>query len=437
MGKKFEIVHPNAAGIDIGSSHIYVDAGGDSVKCFETFTDSLHTASKYLLEMGITTVAMEATGVYWVVLYDILENAGINVWLVNGRDVKNVPGRKSDVSDCQWIRQLHSYGLLRKSFIPENTIRELRGYMRLREDHIRSGAREINHMDKVLVLMNIRLSSVLSSLNSKTGITLIEAILNGEREPEVLVELCDIRVLKTKKAQVLASLKGNFQTQYIFALKQAYNAWCFFEKQIQECDKEIGTLLTALNQDKELIDDEITSAKLIRRHAPQIKHLHVQMLLLSGGKDVTALPGITDYTALQIFSEIGTDMTPWPTEKNFTSWLGLSPGKNKSGKVDKKTKGYKKTNVGNIFRQAAQSLLISKYNALGAFGRRIRSRKGPFVAIKATARKLACMFYRVMTKGIKYVEQGVEKYEEKYKAVLVSKLQKQASALNLKLVPAS
>lgn len=437
MEKKFQIIHPYAAGIDIGSTHIYIDAGNGIVKSFETFTDNLYEASEYLKQAGVNTVAMEATGIYWVILYDVLENAGIDVWLVNGRDVKHVPGRKSDVSDCQWIRQLHSYGLLRKSFIPNNEIRELRAYMRLRENHIHSSSREINHMDKALVLMNVRLSSVISSLNSKTGINIIEAILSGETKKEVLVELCDIRILKKKRSEILSSLKGNFQPQYLFALQQAYEAWCFFEKQICSCDKKIEALLIRLNQGKQITTDEVLAKKQLKHHAPKIQHLHTQMLLLSGGNDVTLLPGITDYTALQIFSEIGTDMKNWATEKHFASWLGLSPVKHTSGKVDKKTKGYKKTNAGNIFRQAAQALLISKYNALGAFGRRIRSRKGPFVAIKALARKLACMFYRVMTNGIKYVEQGVEKYEAKYKEALLRQLQKQASLLKLQLIPTS
>ena len=436
MGRKFEVIHPFAAGIDIGSTHIYVDAGNGEVKCFETFTDSLHDASRYLQQLGVSTVAMEATGIYWVVLYDILENVGIDVWLVNGRDVKHVPGRKSDVSDCQWIRQLHSYGLLRKSFIPDNDIRELRGYMRLREDHIRSSSKAINQMDKAMVLMNIRLSSVISSLNSKTGIRLIEAILAGEKRPEILVELCDSRILKNKREQVLAALKGNFQPQLMFGLKQAYEAWFFFEKQVLACDKEIERLLLRLNRGKELTEDEISIAKPMKHHAPEIQHLHVQMLLLSNGKNITMLPGITDYTALQLFSEIGTDMSVWPSEKHFTSWLGLSPVKHSSGKVDKKTKGYKKTNAGNIFRQASQSLIISKHNALGSFGRRIRIKKGSFVAIKAVARKLACMFYRIMTKGLKYVEQGVEKYEEKYRTAILGNLQKQASRFKLQLVPA-
>ena len=437
MEKKFEVIHQHAAGIDIGSTHIYIDAGNGIVKRFETFTDSLHEALTYLRQQGVITVAMEATGVYWIVLYEILDKAGIDVWLVNGRDVKHLPGRKSDVSDCQWIRQLHSYGLLRKSFIPDDCIRELRSYMRLRESHIRSSAKEVNHMDKTLVQMNIRLSSVVSSLSGKTGITIIKAILAGKTDPEYLITLADIRVIKHKKAQLLASLKGNFLSQHLFALRQAYEAWAFFEGQIVACDKEIETLLIKLNTNKQVIDEDNSLPKQVKHHAPKIQELHSHLLTLTGGKSLTLLPGITDYSALRLLSEIGTDMSNWPTEKHFASWLGLSPIKHTSGKMDKKIKGTKKTNAGNILRQAAQSLLISKNNALGAFGRRIRNKKGGPIAIKAIARKLACMIYRVMTKGVEYVETGVEMYEKKYKEGLLRNLQKQAASLKLQLVPAS
>ena len=437
MEKKFDVVHPHAAGIDIGSTHIYIDAGNGAVKRFQTFTDNLHEALSYLQQLGIVTVAMEATGVYWIVLYEILDNAGIDVWLVNGRDVKHLPGRKSDVSDCQWIRQLHSHGLLRKSFIPDNSIREIRSYMRLREGHIRSAAKEVNHMDKSLVLMNIRISSVVSSLSSKTSINIIEAILAGQTDANYLLKLADIRVLKHKKDQLLASLKGNFFPQHLFALRQAHEAWTFFEKQIIACDKEIEKLLVTLNVNKEVVDERISSAKQVKHHSPKIQQLHSHLVTLTGGKCLTLLPGITDYSALRLLSEIGTDMSNWPTEKHFASWLGLSPIKHASGKMDKKIKGTKKTNAGNILRQAAQSLLISKNNALGAFGRRIRNRKGGPIAIKAIARKLACMIYRVMTKGIEYVEMGVEMYEAKYKEGLLRNLQKQAASLKLQLAPTS
>ncbi len=379
---------------------------------------------------------MESTGIYWVVLYEILDSAGIDVWLVNGRDVKHLPGRKSDVSDCQWIRQLHSYGLLRKSFIPDNSIRELRSYMRLRENHIRSAAKEINHMDKALVQMNIRLSSVVSTLSSKTAITIVQAILAGTTDPQYLITLADIRVLKHKKDQLLASLKGNFLSQNLFALRQAYEAWDFFERQIQACDREIEKLLVKLNVGKEAVIEETPPIKQIKHHSPKIQQLHSHLLTLTGGKSLTLLPGITDYSALRLLSEIGTDLSNWPTEKHFASWLGLSPIKHASGKMDKKIKGIKKTSAGNILRQAAQSLLISKNNALGAFGRRIRGKKGVPIAIKAIARKLACMIYRVMTKGIKYVETGVEMYEAKYKEGMLRHLQKQAASLKLQLVPA-
>lgn len=402
-------LHEHAAGIDIGSRKIYVGLENKEVVSFETFTSDFIKASDYLKENNIKTVAMEATGVYWIVLYDVLVKAGFDVWLVDGKQTKQVPGRKTDVKDCQWIQQLHSYGLLNRCFVAEGVLKELRSYQRIREDHIRSSAMHVQHMQKALIEMNIRIPEVLSQTNGKSGMAIIKAILSGERNANTLLSLCNIRLQKNKSAQILKALEGFYTPQGLFALKQAYHAYMFYQQQIIECDNQISAIFIKINND-DSIDDSL-KRKPIRHHCPNIENFGNHMLNLFEGRDATKLSGITDYSWFQLYTEIGTDLTRWETEKHFTSWLGLSPGQNNSGKKKKNVrKGHPK--AGQIFRQISQSLLNSKHIALGAFGRRIRGRKGPGIAIKATARKLAVQYWRLMVKGLDFVEKGVEKYEQ-------------------------
>lgn len=435
MGK-LEKIHPNAAGIDIGSEKIFVAIDGQEVKSFGTFTDFFYQAVEYLQQHSIQTVAMEATGVYWIVLYDMLDEAGIEVFLVNPTETKNVPGRKSDVQDCQWIQQLHSYGLLRKSFVPHGVIRELRVYVRLREDHIEMASTHVRHMQKALTMMNIRLHQAISQIQGVSGLKIMEAILSGERDPEKLVLLCDKQILARKREEVILSLKGNYKPEHLFALRQAIDCWRFYNTKIQECDYEIERLLSMITQDKPPVPN-LGKAKPIRHHKPAVNNLHEKLGKMLDGKDATVLPGITDYNLMQLIAETGTDLGQWPSEKHFTSWLRLAPGKNSSGKVNKRSRQPGNTRAGQIFRKAAQSLLQSKHVALGAFGRRIRSKKGPMIAVKAVARKLAVMFYNLMTKGFHYVEQGVKKYQEQYTAQLTKFLQKKAFELGYTLTPAT
>lgn len=404
-----EKLHEHAAGIDIGSRKIYLGLEGKDVVSFETFTSDFIKASDYLKEKNIKTVAMEATGVYWVVLYDILVQAGFDVWLVDGRQTKQVPGRKTDVKDCQWIQQLHSYGLLNRCFVADGVLKELRSYQRMREDHIRSGAMHIQHMQKALIEMNIRLPEVLSQTNGKSGMEIIKAILAGERNANKLLSLCDKRLQKNKSKEILKALEGFYTSQGLFALKQAYQCYLFYQQQIAECDNQISNIFIKLNK-PDSFDDSL-KRKPVRHNSPQVKHLGHHLIQLFDGKDATILSGITDYSWFQLFTEIGADLTKWGSDKYFTSWLGLSPGQNNSGKKKKNVrKGHPK--AGQIFRQIAQSLLNSKNIALGAFGRRIRARKGPGIAIKAVARKLAAQYWRLMVKGLDFVEKGVEKYEQ-------------------------
>ena len=406
-------IRKNAGGIDIGARHIYVGLANEEVKVFETFTEDLERCANYLLKNDIETVAMEATGVYWVILYDILENNGIDVWFVDGRSTKQVPGRKTDVKDCQWIQQLHNFGLLNRCFIASELVQELRSYQRLREDHIRSSSMHVNHMQKSLTLMNVRLKEVISQVHGASGMKIIRAILTGERNPEVLVELCNVQILKTKRTRVLKSLNGHYNESGLFSLSQAVKCYDFYQKQIAECDVQVGRVLRKMSSGKKLLNKHETARKPIRHHKPQVNNMDKHLLKIFGGKDATVLPGITDYSWLQLLSELGTDLTKWKTEKHFTSWLGLAPKQHNSGKMRRNysPKGCPKASL--IFKQAAVSLIVSKNIALGAFGRKIRAKKGGLVAIKAVARKLATLYWKLFVKGLDYLEKGIKDYEEK------------------------
>ena len=361
--KKLEKIYENAAGIDIGSEKIFVATETQTVKSYRTFTASLEQCVADLRSQGVNSVAMEATGVYWITIYDLLERAGIEVFLVNPADSKNLPGRKTDVQDCQWIQQLHSYGLLRKSFVPTESFRQLRSYNRLREDHIQMASSHIQHMQKALTLMNIRLPEVLSQIHGKSGMRMIEAILEGKREPNYLLSLCDSRMQKKKSEDILAALKGFYTEEHLFELKQGYEAYQFYQGQIRACDKKMEELLTTLS-DSQMEGNDLTpklnrETKRVRHHRPEIKNLNNHLIKITNGRDATTLPGFTEYNYLRVISEIGNDIKQWPTSKHFTSWLGLAPGQNRSGKMNKRSKKRSNTRAGQIFKQAAQSLLIS------------------------------------------------------------------------------
>lgn len=427
-----EKIRKNAAGIDIGSQKVFVGLEGKEVTSYDTFTSDFIRLSGYLKENGVETVAMEATGVYWVALYDILVQAGLDVWLVDGRQTKQVPGRKTDVKDCQWIQQLHSYGLLNRCFVAEGQLKELRSYQRLREDHLRSSAMHIQHMQKALLEMNIRLPQVLSQVHGASGMAIIKAILDGERDKHALLSLCHKSVIKNKAEQVLKALEGFYTAQGLFGLRQAYEGYQFYQGQIAACDKELGRVLEEMNGKQE--DSLPLKRKPIRHNKPAVDKLGSHMLQLFGGRDATVLPGLTDYNWLQLFAETGNDLSRWPTEKHFTSWLGLSPGQRHSGKK-RKSKRKGRPTAGQIFREIAQSLLNSKNIAFGAFGRRLRGRKGPATAIKATARKVAVQYWRLIMKGEEFVEKGVVAYEEVLRKQKQKFLAKLAHEFQVELVP--
>jgi transposase len=432
-------IREKSAGIDIGSKHIFVSIENQEVRSFETFTESFREATNYLLLHDVQSVAMEATGVYWIVLYEMLEKSGIDVWLVDGRQTRQVPGRKTDVKDCQWIQQLHSFGLLNRCFVPDNQIKEIRSYHRLREDHIRSAATSIHHMQKALIEMNIRLKESLSQIHGYSGLSIIEAILAGERDRNKLLSLCHKSIIKNKANEVLKALEGHYTEAGLFSLQQAYNTYKFYQIQIKECDFQIQQVLEKINDNNSNDENQknIKSAKgrkPIRHNAPEIKFLGGHLLQIFGGIDATQLPGITDYTWLQLYTETGDDLTKWATEKHFTSWLGLAPGQHKSGKMRKNKNKKYRPKAGQIFRQISQTLIESKKIALGAFGRRLKSKRGPGIAIKATARKLAELYWRLHVKGLEFVENGINKYEEKVKLQKEKWLFKNAKSLGYEII---
>lgn len=429
---------PGYGAIDIGQEKIFVAcSGAEEVRSFSTFSADLEVAAEYLVQRGISHVAMEATGVYWIPLHDLLERKGIAVTVFNGAHARNMPGRKSDVQDCQWHGMLHSHGLLVPCFIPTEEIRQLRCYYRLREDHLSIAAEHIQHMQRALDLMNVRLHVVLSQIHGVSGLRVIKAILAGERDPEALSALCAAQILKHKKAAVIKSLQGHWQEHHLFALRQALESYEFCLRQMAACDKEIEALLQQVTKDKPPQAPEPgRKIKVVRHNAPRIDQLHRLLITLSGGTDATKLPGISPLGFMKLLGEIGTDLSRWPSVKHFTSWLGLSPGRSQSGKKHKRIP-RKKTVAGQIFREAVLSITKSKHLALGAAYRRLRAKKGNAVAIVAIARKLAVLYYNLFTKGLDYVEDGVQRYEEKYRQQTLRYLEKTAKAFGFVLTEAT
>jgi transposase len=429
---KLEEIKKNAAGIDLGAKLFFVSIDGVTVKSFETHTAGLKSLVSYLKESAITTVAMESTGVLWLPLYDMLEEVGIEVFLVNAAHSKNIPAQKSDPADCRWLQKLHSFGMLRASYVPRDDIRKLRTYIRQREDHQDIASTHIQHMQKAMELMNLKLKNVISQLHGVSGQKIIQAILDGESDAYKLSNLCETSILKKKKDAVIESLKGNYKEEYVFMLRQAFNAYQFYQNQIKECDKEVDKLLIRMTANKEVL---ITGDPKVSRHnQPDIKKLHDKMVKLHDGKNPSVLPGITDMTTLRLTAELGCDFTKWPTEKHFTSWLGLSPRKHQSGKTNRSQKRKINTKAGQIFKESAMSIANSKHLALKGFYYRIKSKHGAKTAMKATARKLAVLFYRYMTIGIDYVEVGLKEYEKRYQEQVFRSISKKASTLGYQLI---
>ena len=428
----FETVHEHAAGIDIGAAKIFVSPDGIEVRSFDTFTSGYHECIEYLHQKGKTEVAMEATGVYWMALYAMFESCGIKANLINPKETKQVKGRKTDVKDCRWIQKLFSAGILRSSFIPEGKYMEIRHLVRERLDIIDMGSTYVNKMQKYLELMNIKLKEVISQIHGVSGIKMIKAIIEGNRDKEYLLSLCDQRIRKNKPELILKALEANYNDTYLFILEQNMKAWEYHQEKMQIIDERIEKLLQDLCQEKQNVE-VMSSPKSIRHHAPKITDLH-QMMVKLHGVNISSISGLNDYTLLRLVGETGEDMNRFPTIKNFTSWCGLTPKNHQTGKVKKRVKGTCCNKAGQIFKECAQGLLNSKYIAIGSFMRKLKGRKDAAIAIKAGARKLAEAYYNAITKGIDYVEQGIKKYEQQLKLKEVSMLNRLAKKHKLQLV---
>jgi transposase len=426
----------NAAGIDIGSKNIFVGIPHQPVKIYETYTESYLECLSYLKHQKIESVVMESTGVYWIPLYNILESGGIKICLVNGRDTKNLPGRKSDIADCQWLQILYSRGLLTGSYIPEENVNILRSYVRKRDSLIEDKSKCILQMQKELDIMNIKIHNVISDLGGVSGLNIIRAIIAGKRDPEYLLSLCSSIIQKRKAESVKKSLKGNYTEHNIFNIKSALERYEFIQGQIHSYEKQIELQLSKMTKDLPGPKDN-TLPKKGRHNVPDIEGLHKMLMQLLDGNNPSQITGLTDTTVLKIISETGTDLSKWRNEKAFISWLGLSPGKEQSGRMNRRRRIKKVSKAGQIFRECAFSIAASKKSALYAFYKRIQSRSNGYIANKATARKLATYFYLVMTKGVEYIEQGLKRYENNIQEIRIKNLKKMAMKLNFTLIPSN
>lgn len=431
----FDLINPNAAGIDIASQLHYAcvpaDRDDNPVQKFGSFTQDLHEMAQWFMKCNITTVAMESTGIYWVQPYLILEEYGLDVYLVNARHIKNVSGRKSDVQDCQWIQQLHTYGLLQRSFQPNEQIRELRAYLRHRKNLTQSYAQQILLMQKAFEQMNIKLHNVISDITGKSGSLIIEAILAGERNATTLSELADPRI-KASKEEIIKSLTGIWRNEHLFELTQAYDLYKTFIGKIKECDKQIEDVLSQMTQNT---PNGGTSEKAKRKKSGRngFNFDATNMLKKILNIDVSKIYGISEITATEIISETGTDMSKWPTEKHFTSWLNLAPhNRTSGGKSLKPGRVKKKNRAGQAFLMAASTLKKSDH-WLGAFYRRIKAKNGGAVAIKATARKLALIFYKMLKERLDFNPLPIETYNQYFKEHKLKYLKKQALTLGYSL----
>jgi transposase len=431
-------INLDAAGLDIGAEEIYacVPVGRDetSVRVFPTFTVDLHALADWLEACRIKTVAMESTGVYWIPVYEILESRGFEVYLVNARHIKNVPGRKTDILDCQWIQQLHTYGLLRASFRPPEEICALRALARHRDNLIRYRSAHIQHMQKALQLMNVKLTKVVSDITGVTGLSIIRAIVAGERNPHQLARLRQAGC-KRSEEQIAKALQGNYKMEHVFVLKQALAQYDFYLEQIRECDVQMEAMYAALLHSDP--DDRVSPPPKPKKGKPRKNQAHFDLstsLYQVVGVDLTAIDGIDALTAQAIITEIGTDVSAWPTVKHFTSWLGLSPHNDKSGGKVLRSRTKKTQNRVNLaFRVAAHSLSRSQ-SAVGAFYRRLKTKHGPAKATTATAHKLARVVYFMLKNRSAYTDPGVTYYEQQYRDRAIRNLKRRAAALGLELV---
>lgn len=430
------VVNPDAGGIDAGSEEHWVsvpeDRSDEPVRCFGTFTADLHTLADWLVECRVNTVAIEATGVYWIPLFEILETRGLNPKLVDSRSLGSRK-KKTDVVDCQWARQLHTYGLLNEAFRPGADILPLRALMRQRDMLIKYAADHIRHIQKALDLMNVKLHLAVSDTVGVTGLRIIQAILSGKHNPKELAALREPSCQSSEETFVKA-LTGNYRHEHLFALKQAVDLFTTYQNKIKECDAEIEAALSKFDKMPEAATLTRKPAKRRRKNQP---HFDGRTLLYQiTGIDLTLVPSLEISTILTIISETGTDMSAWRSDKHFAAWLNLSPNNRITGgkRIYKKTPVIRPNRAAQAFRVAARTLERAQC-ALGAFFRRVRSRLGRSGAIKATAHKLALIFYSMLKNKSQYREAGVDYYEARYRERLLNSLKKKAAEMGFNLTP--
>ncbi len=437
--KFLERVHLNAAGIDIGSASHWVavpeDRDDQPVREFKSFTPDLHALAGWLDVCGIETVTMESTGVYWIPLFEILQERGFEVLLVNARHVKNVPGRKSDVSDCQWLQQLHTFGLLRGSFRPDAEITAIRTLMRHRSSLVQEAAAHIQRMQKSMTLMNLQLHNVLSDVTGVTGMAILRDIVAGQTDPAVLARYRDYRC-KAPEKEFVASLTGHYRPELVFALRQSIELWDVYQDKLRACDEQIEALISALEALCPTPEGELVArprSKKPRNNEPQFD-IRSPLFKLAGGVDLTEVPGIGPYGALQLISEIGLDMSRWPSPDHFASWLTLAPhNKISGGKLLGSATQPSANRSAKTLRVAVMSITRSDH-ALAAFYRRLAGRIGKAKAITATARKLAVIIFCMLRDGTPYRHQPAAEYDQRHQKRALHSLRKRAQSLGFDLV---
>lgn len=432
------VMYPDSAGIDVGSREHFVCVPGDrdeqSVRSFGACTADLHALATWLKRCKIKQVAMEATGVYWIPLFEVLERAGFEVILVNGAQTANAKARKSDVLDCQWIQQLMSYGMLRGSFRPADAFCAIRAMVRQRATLIRDAQREVQHMDKALVQMNVQLGRMLSDLSGKSGLSIIRAIVSGERNPERLAELRDRRV-RASVEEVAKSLLGNWRDEHLLALKQSLSRFDLTQSQIDECDRHICAAADALRTSTDPPPDPRSKPRKNKRHSAQEQAQLRELMYQVMGVDLTAIPTIDVDTAMVIMSELGTDWSCFPTCEHFCSWASVAPGTRISGGKRLFTApNAAKNRVGEALKRCAVNARNSP-TIIGAAHRARMTRLPKACAVKATAHQLARLIYAMVTRGQAYVEQGMEAFEERQRDRQMRHLRRRAAQFGFEVVP--
>jgi len=435
------VIEPNAAGIDIGASEHWVavppDRAEEFVRSFSAYTGELHKLADWLVECGITTVAMESTGVYWVPLYGILEARGIRVCLVNAHHVRSVPGRKSDVLDCQWLQKLHSCGLLRASFRPEGQFVKLRTYLRHRESLMQGASSHIQHMQKALTLMNVQLHRAIADVTGTTGMAVIRDIVAGNHDPEVLANHRNHRC-RASKDEIVAALRGEYREEELFVLRQALELYDDYQSKIEQCDREIARMLQELEKNAAPLEIPASPAKPGRekRRAKEfLPEVRLPLYRITSGVDLTQMTGLGELTALQIISEIGTDMSRWASPNHFSAWATLAPScRITGGKRFPSRRPSSAHRVAQILRLAAVNAGRTQ-TAIGAFYRRMCARIDKGKAVVATAAKLARIIYIMLKNRVPFTDPGADAYQQRYRHRIVRNLKRKAAELGYDLVP--